>query len=143
MLAVGTAVAMRARMRIMFCLVALAAGGCALDRSGTCDCLLRDPAIVLQVVDASTHAAIAAPTFMLDGAAVQAACGTTKAPDPTTTTCEAWWIYAPSDGAHAVAIAAPGYATQTIAVTIPAATPTDCCPIVNDAHASVALAPSP
>ena len=130
-------------MRIMICLVALAVGSCALDSGGSCDCLLRDPAIVVQVEDASTHAAIAAPTFMLDGAGVQAACGTTKAPDPAGTTCAAWWIYAPSGGAHSVAIAAPGYASQTIAVTIPAPTATSCCPIVNDAHASVALAPSP
>jgi hypothetical protein len=128
---------------MMLCLVALAAGGCALDSGGTCDCLVRDPAIVVQVQDASTHAAIAAPTFMLDGDAVQAACGTTDAPDPAATACAAWWIYAPSGGAHVVAIPAPGYASQTIAVTIPAPTTTDCCPIVNDAHASVALALSP
>jgi hypothetical protein len=121
-------------MRTHLLLLALAAG--CLDSGGKCACLVRNPAIVVQVEDASTHAEVAAPTFSVNGQAVQAeSCTTTSAAD-------AWCIYE-IPGSYSVTVAAPSYAPQTIEVVVPELTQTDCCPIVNDAHATVALTPSP
>jgi hypothetical protein len=84
-------------------------------QSYQCNCPEQIASLTLHVVDATTNAVIASPTFSENGAPLAATC--------VDTACTAWWLELVGD--HSVTIAASGYTAQTIDVSL--VQPPGCC----------------
>lgn len=106
-------------------------------------CITRDPEEVLHVEAALTHHIVASPTFSVPGGVIDASCGDASGPYAAGsggTSCEAWWILG-SPGSSTITVAASGYDSRTIAVSLPTAANADC--TVDDLHETVSLSALP
>jgi hypothetical protein len=94
----------------------------------------------LHVVDAS-NALVARPSFDEAGRTLSASCVTDAGFEilDAGATCDTWRVMSLTLGAHTITVSAPGYATQTVSVTIDG--PAGCCGTGPTVDETVTLAP--
>jgi len=100
--------------------------------------LLRNPAVVIKVVDAATGALVPMPTFSNHNGALDAMCGSDTWIGGDS--CVAWWIFHGTTRDE-ITTAAPGYTSQTIATAAPTVDGDNC--TLEDVHETVTLDPAP
>jgi len=96
------------------------------------------PTLDLTVLDAATSVPVKSPTFTENGNAIPAACTKMITPDGGAPVCYLWHMTNLAIGVHAIVVAASGYNSTTLNITL-AGPPNGCCGQSEQATRTVTL----
>jgi len=96
------------------------------------------PTLDVTVLDAATTVPVKSPTFTENGNPIPAACTKTITPDGGAPVCYLWHMTNLAIGAHAIVVAASGYSSATLNITL-AGPPNGCCGQSEQATRTVTL----
>jgi hypothetical protein len=96
------------------------------------------PTLDVTVLDATTSVPVKSPTFTEGGNVIPAACTKMIAPDGGAPVCYLWHMTNLAIGPHAIVVAASGYSSTTLNLTL-AGPPNGCCGQSEQATRTVTL----
>ena len=108
------------------------------DPCANLGCATILPTLDVTVLDAATSAPVKSPTFTENSNVIPATCTKMITPDGGTPVCFLWHMTNLAIGAHSIVVAASGYTSSTLTLTL-AGPPNGCCGTSEQANRTVTL----